>query len=86
MELSDFLRRLAELVGSGEGLHHAFALHLAEQTELRMARITGARAMAIRPAATAGSGRDGSRPEIAEGKELLQQPDADSLQVRERLR
>jgi hypothetical protein len=44
MEFGHFLSRLAKGDGGSEGLSHALALDLAEQTKLRMSRILGASA------------------------------------------
>jgi hypothetical protein len=74
MELGDFVLRLAQRSGIGEGFSHAFASDSPGQTELRVVTgVVGFGAMAGRLTAATQYGCDRAGPQVAEAKELTKE-------------
>jgi hypothetical protein len=74
MKLGDFLLGLTECTGVGKGFRDGLAGHPSGEPHLRiMTRIIRLGAMAGRLAAAPDHGGDGTRPEIAQAEELIQE-------------
>jgi len=74
MKLGDFLLCLTERTGVGKGFRDGLAGHPSGEPHLRiMTRIIRLGAMAGRLAAAPDHGGNGTRPEIAQAQELIQE-------------
>jgi hypothetical protein len=74
MKLRHFPLGFPESCGTGKAFGHGLAVHAAGETELRiMTRVVGLSAMAGRLATVPGHGGNGSRSQVTETEELLQQ-------------
>ena len=86
MELGHFLLCLAQLYRRTKSLGHGLAVNPARQAEVgTVPGIIAFGTVTARLAALAGSGRDRTSPEIADGDKLTEQVGSFSLQLRQRV-
>jgi hypothetical protein len=74
MKLGDLLLRLAQGRRGSKGFRGSLTCYPSCQTEIgTVARVAASGAMAVGFTALAGSGRDGTAPEITDGRKLSEQ-------------